>query len=527
MKKSFKRAGIAVLSMSMLLSMGAMTANAAVSPATSGGQTVTLPATPATAHYDVYQIAAATYDAADDVNIYTTVGTEYTGLKIVNGSLQDTSGKDIADYVASEAVPLAATLLSQATDATKVTGSYGAVDDDTYDNTVSLAPGYYLIKTKDVDGTVSPILFEVKNSAVSPSGKASVVTIDKGIQTNGSDVTVGNSENNNGLAGKTNAAGKVGDKVVHKIVADIPEYSSTATLNTDYFIKDTPSGTTIIDGTDVTVRGTTEKFTSTVTVGIDTSTTADGIIDDTLTRNASGNSGYTCSIDTNGVMTVTLNKETVMKYRGKKVVVDYLAVINSSAVSSTSSSDVKNTNVVTLNYDNKHEGGGDEIPENDRPKDENHVFTVKVDITKTFTNNAHIAGAVIELQKKDGTNYVKVGDGLTTTDAVYTKEWSGLSAGDYKFVETTTPAGYTTANDKEFKIEVTPDNGEDATDTTYVFKFTGDTTTGSVELHNTLKSTLPGTGGMGTVLFTVGGAAVVLLAGALFVVYMKKRKIKE
>ena len=46
-------------------------------------------------------------------------------------------------------------------------------------------------------------------------------------------------------------------------------------------------------------------------------------------------------------------------------------------------------------------------------------------------------------------------------------------------------------------------------------------------VDNPLTESLPGTGGMGTVLFTVGGAAVVLLAGAMFVVYMRKRKVEE
>ena len=46
-------------------------------------------------------------------------------------------------------------------------------------------------------------------------------------------------------------------------------------------------------------------------------------------------------------------------------------------------------------------------------------------------------------------------------------------------------------------------------------------------VSNVKGKTLPGTGGMGTILFTVGGAAVVLLAGALFVVYMRRRKVEE
>ncbi len=39
--------------------------------------------------------------------------------------------------------------------------------------------------------------------------------------------------------------------------------------------------------------------------------------------------------------------------------------------------------------------------------------------------------------------------------------------------------------------------------------------------------TLPATGGIGTYVFTFGGAAIILLAGVLFVIYMKKRKAED
>ena len=47
------------------------------------------------------------------------------------------------------------------------------------------------------------------------------------------------------------------------------------------------------------------------------------------------------------------------------------------------------------------------------------------------------------------------------------------------------------------------------------------------DMYNEYLDELPATGGMGTVLFTAGGIAVILMAGALFVVYMKKRNAEE
>ena len=56
-----------------------------------------------------------------------------------------------------------------------------------------------------------------------------------------------------------------------------------------------------------------------------------------------------------------------------------------------------------------------------------------------------------------------------------------------------------------------------------------DSTTGTLskKMYNEYLDQLPATGGMGTVLFTAGGIAVILMAGALFVVYMKKRNAEE
>ena len=46
-------------------------------------------------------------------------------------------------------------------------------------------------------------------------------------------------------------------------------------------------------------------------------------------------------------------------------------------------------------------------------------------------------------------------------------------------------------------------------------------------INNPLLETLPATGGIGTYLFTIGGVSIVLLAGVLFVIYMKKRETEE
>ena len=45
-----------------------------------------------------------------------------------------------------------------------------------------------------------------------------------------------------------------------------------------------------------------------------------------------------------------------------------------------------------------------------------------------------------------------------------------------------------------------------------------------IQITNTKGLTLPGTGGIGTTLFTFGGIALILIAGVMFIVYTRKQK---
>ncbi len=138
--------------------------------------------------------------------------------------------------------------------------------------------------------------------------------------------------------------------------------------------------------------------------------------------------------------------------------------------------------------------------------------------------------------------------------------WDDLTVGEYKLKEVEAPTGYKPVEDIYFTVECdTFDASEDLAGE-YNGEFSVNVTTGGDavkgaaadskivlqdataaaanggaatdgELFATIKDpladTLPATGGIGTVLFTAGGIAVVMLAGALFVVYMKKRSTEE
>jgi len=144
------------------------------------------------------------------------------------------------------------------------------------------------------------------------------------------------------------------------------------------------------------------------------------------------------------------------------------------------------------------------------------------------------------------------------------KAWNALKIGEYTLTEVKSPAGYKKwDNPVKFVVSATSDSTNDftgefsanssATDNNkyasvakdlrttdektegndaYIANplyFRYNTTTGELEttVKDELADALPATGGMGTVLFTAGGISIVLIAGALFVMYMKKRNAED
>ena len=214
---------------------------------------------------------------------------------------------------------------------------------------------------------------------------------------------------------------------------------------------------------------------------------------------------------------------------GAEILVTYSALVNENAVAQISK------NSATLTYSNNPSTG----TETTTTSVEETVYSSKIAIVKVETDNENkkLPDAKFVLYKKAPTEtdpnaiqYYKKWDATDTTKAVTwvdtiakatevttdkdgAASFEGLADGTYYLVETKAPAGYNQL-DKPVKVEV--HDGEHSTPVTSATQLT---VTATVE--NQAGTLLPSTGGMGTTIFYVLGAVLVVGAGVLLVT--KKR----
>lgn len=156
------------------------------------------------------------------------------------------------------------------------------------------------------------------------------------------------------------------------------------------------------------------------------------------------------------------------------------------------------------------------------PEDNATVFTYNVTIEKidAANNDTKLKDAEFEIYDNadcSGTALAtaKTGDDgkakFTTKIADETVEYK-FKEGTYYIKETKAPAGYNLSS-----AIVSVDINEGTSDTTAEF---------TVKVISNTKSVLPQTGGEGTMVFTIVGIALILAAGVLFVIVMRKRASK-
>lgn len=335
---------------------------------------------------------------------------------------------------------------------------------------------------------------------------------------------------------KQDADYNVGDMVPYKITIDVP---SNITKLKEFTLTDTP--TNLDDKTD------------TVSLQCDN---AD------VDKNA-----YSVAKEGEHRFKITFITEKMALYAGKQIVVTYNAKLLSTAVTTTKG----NPNTAKLEYSNKilpkqddkdnpnKPESPDTKPDKDSIEDNAVVYTFKLQIQKNAADtNKGLDGVTFDLYKKvsagtegalsteeadkfgfeSASTWKKV-ETLTTRDGGKVEK-SGLANGTYYLVETKTAEGYnllkapvkvelnivyTTTTKTEW---VTDENGvktlvkNEITKTEFKEGSATSTGTHTETIINKKGFTLPTTGGMGTVLFSIAGFA--LMAGAAFVLLKGRRK---
>ena len=388
-----------------------------------------------------------------------------------------------------------------------------------------LSDGYYLIQDKagtlnEKNDAYTSFILKIIGADVTVAPKSTQPTVDKKIQ----------DETGDAEAGATEGWGNTADHDINesfqfKLDATIPAEANLADYKT-YKVKfnDTMSkGVTFESIASVKVNGNNGTAAKTWTLAnADYTATTPATAED-------GTQSWSLTIDD-----VIAKCEGIKIAQGFTVEVIYNAHLNEKATINNASGTTDNKNSVNLEYSNNPNADG-----TGKTKDETvYAFTFGITNKKVIdsVDGDALAGAGFKLytDERCTQEYKLVKDDTlgayrpakADETAVEMKSAAdgtfpikGLDAGTYYLKETTTPAGYTTAEVTTIKIDATHsiDNGGNPQVT-----LSQDSTLDN-KIVDKKGSNLPSTGGMGTVLLYVAGIAVFVLAGATLVMALRRR----
>lgn len=421
--------------------------------------------------------------------------------------------KDLTAFAAKASNWAQNTANSITADATATVSKIAATDGKYTATFTGLDYGYYVVAVPGatVADTNSQYaaLVRVHSTTVSVDIKGALPTVDKKVQVDGT--------------GKDATDAKIGDTLKFTLTSTIPDMSAYNTYTFNF--KDTLS------------KGLTFGQVDSVKVG-DTALTTDT---DYTVATAPADNGKT-------LLTVTMkNFKNQQANVGKKITVTYTATLNKDAVVGGAG----NVNSATIQYSNNPSTNGTGESEPSKVRVFTYGFTVDKYTGDQYTDAAtRLAGAKFTLAPKNGDpmSFVQVNAGSATANAVYRVakagetgtttittpengkvEFRGLENGEYTLTETKAPAGYNKlASAIGVKVHG-QNNGTDTTHATVTITYNNDNngsnydqtaSNGVIPVQNKSGVTLPGTGGMGTIAFTVIGVLVI----ALGVAWTLKRK---
>lgn len=443
--------------------------------------------------YEAYQIF--TGDLADGKlsNVKWGSATAKNGTAVTDAELKtvtDLASKSVNDNAQATANAIAAYLTSDAQPTATI--------DDT-NPTAQVPSGYYLIKDKNntvPDGQAATTYIVTVAGNVTITPKSDVPSFEKKLK------------DTNDTTGETSdwqdsADYDINDAVPFKLEGTVA--SNYASYKTYYFAFH-----------DVEERGLTFNKDS-VKVYVDNTAITSGysVVTEGLTDG--------CTFE---VKFADLKQISAVK-AGSKIRVEYTSTLNENAVLGKHG----NVNKAKLQYSNNpnDEQGGENGPTGETPWDNVIVFTYKTVINKVDDKNQPLKGAEFTLSKK-------MKNGTTTTVAAVkdsegtTFTFNGLDDGDYVLTETKTPAGYNSIKPITFTVTANHTitwEGEDRD--TILTSLSGNAASGEItftptddkseldtNVVNKPGSSLPETGGMGTIVLYAAGAVLVVAAGVYF-----------